>query len=89
MYKELWSRFDNESELWAHDPALHSSYNDRKRIEAGQSAEVAKQKITTISRSLRGLKLERQKLLCELVIAHCDEGAAGEHTSEDREAVVA
>jgi hypothetical protein len=124
---------------------MHLSYNDRRRIESGQSDEVAKEKLTTISRSLqrlkiaavggivflvvgstlvelsildiipgwvaeelishfsaslvmggvlvwglwRALKMERQQLLCELVIAHCDERSVDEHTSEDSEAVPA
>ncbi len=134
MLEQLWSRFDDESGSWVYDPAMHLSYHDRKRITDGQSAEVAEEKLTTIARSLRGLKtaaaaglvlllggailmalsvldvvsistleeivsplsiafsmgagtlaglwrglrLERQKLLCELVLAYSEESPVSE-----------
>ena len=52
MLDQLWSRFDDESGSWVYDPALHLSYNDRERIDAGPSAEVAREKRALIARRL-------------------------------------
>ena len=53
MLDQLWSRFDDESGSWVYDPALHLSYNDRERIDAGPSAEVARKSLRAVGNVAR------------------------------------
>jgi len=132
MYEELFSRFTEEFKSSIEDPDIHLSYTDRQRIEAGEYAEVAEEKLPTLKRRIywtkvnagvaaallafgavltgvsgvgiepnwtldefffplffafctgivglggmwRMMKLEKQRLLCELVVAYGEEEAA-------------
>lgn len=138
MYEELFSRFTKEVKSSIEDPDIHLSYTDRQRIKGGEYAEVAQEKLPTLRRRIRRikmstavaavllaagsvftglsgigvgagwtleefsfplflafctgfaalggmwrmLKLEKQRLLCELVVAHSEEEAAEEKAAE-------
>lgn len=133
MYEELFSRFTTETTSSLEDPDIHLSYTDRKRLEEGSYAAVAKEKLPILKRRSwwikiyavvaamllaagalltglfgveeapsdwrleeftfllflafcmgvaalgglwRMLRLEKQRLLCELVVAYRDADAA-------------
>lgn len=134
MHQELSSRFAEESTSSIEDPDLHLSYTDRQRIQRGEYADVAEEKLPTLERRIywtkanagvsavllaggavltalsgvgiepnwtlnefafplffafcmgvaalggmwRTVKLEKQRLLCELAVAHGEAEAAEE-----------
>lgn len=57
MYDELVSRFVDASRSSIEDPDIHLSYTDRQRLNKGEYAEVAKEKLPTLAWRISRVKI--------------------------------
>lgn len=57
MYDELFSRFRDEVRSSIEDPDIHLSYTDRQRLKEGEYAQVAKEKLPTLTRRIWRIKI--------------------------------